>query len=129
MKHTFSPDRSKLLLHADEADRKELSELGDTSSDVAMVVFLLPLIYNSELHWIDPAITGDLTDAPMLGILGEEGDKDRTIFPENYGLVTSGYIGQNEMAQPILERWAFMDYQVRSVLQALRDTGIAIFIS
>jgi hypothetical protein len=63
--------------------------------------FLEPLVCNSELDWIDPTETGDLTEAPMLGIRDEEGK--------------------------VIERWAYMDYQVRSFLSDLADNGYAVF--
>jgi hypothetical protein len=50
------------------------------------------LVGNCELEWLDPADTGDLTDAPMIGI-AERDDSGEVIG--------------------IVARWAFMDYQVR----------------
>jgi len=58
---------------------------------------------NSGLQWIDASETGDLTSAPMLGFKDLENDT-------------------------VLDRWAFMDYQVRSVLEDLRDTGKVVFV-
>lgn len=94
-------------------------------SDIAMFDFLGPLTCNSELEWINPADTGDLTDAPMLGILGSAVRDDET--PRGYN-GPKIYVGPG-LVQPILERWAFMDYQVRSVLEDLRDNGECVFIS
>jgi hypothetical protein len=109
MKHTISPDRKTLTIHVDDAEREELRELGQgIHQDQEMFEFLEPLICNSELEWINPADTGDLTDAPMLGIR---------------------FFDNESRQETILERWAFMSYQVRSVLEDLRDKGEAIFIS
>lgn len=131
MKYKISKDRKTLTITATAKERRELKRTRPNSigTDTAMYEVFEPLVCNSELEWINPVHTGDLTSAPMLGILGEEGDKDRTVFLENYGLIVTGHDGHNTMAQPILERWAFMDYQVRSVLEDLRDTGKAVFIS
>ena len=54
---------------------------------------------NSEFDWIRPEDNGDLTDAPILGVLD---DPDR--------------------------RYGFMDYQIKSVLSELLQTGRVIFI-
>jgi len=107
MKHTISPDRTRLIITADEQDRKDLRELeaegNHIHSDNAMHEFFEPLTCNSDLDWTNPEMTGDLTDAPMLATHG--GD---------FGCV--------------VERWAFMDYQVRSVLEDLRDMGEVVFV-
>lgn len=118
----------------DDEEREALRELRDEDpdkfgTDGQMHDVFESMIANSELCWINPADTGDLTDAPMLGILGEEGTKDHTVFLENYGLVETGRDGHWMMARPILKRWAFMDYQVRSPLDDLLDKGEAVFIS
>jgi hypothetical protein len=120
--YQIAPDRRTLTIFADDTARAELRELPDTlaemeafglsvtiHSDDAMIDAFDRLIANSELDWIRPEETGDLTDAPILGI--------RKAFP-------------NGCAAPlVLERWGFMSYQVRSVLQDLRDTGRAVFVA
>ena len=126
MHYQISADRTSLTFMVTKAERKTIRALGHKAdSDQALYEFFADI----DLAWIDPADTGDLTSAPMLGILGEEGVKDITVFLENYGYVQSGSDGHNTFVQPILERWAFMDYQVRSVLGDLRDYGRAVFIS
>ena len=126
---------SKLIVSPyDDEEREALRELRDEDPDTfgndsQMADVFESMIANSELCWINPSDTGDLTDAPMLGILGEEGIKEHTVFLENYGLVETGSDGHWTMACPILKRWAFMDYQVRSVLDDLLDKGKAVFIS
>ncbi len=108
MKFTISKDRTRLTITADEIERKHLRELPADGhrdaicTDSAMVDWLENLVCNSELDWIRPEETGDLTSAPMLGI--------------------------RDAADQVIERWAFMDYQVRSVLEDLRDKGEVIFI-
>ncbi len=106
MKYTIAPDRSKLTITVDEAERQELRESSSIQQDATMYEFFEPLTCNSELAWVYPDETGDLTDAPMLGLMGE----------------------WNGWHQKIVERWAFMDYQVRSVLEDLRDNGECVFV-
>ena len=108
MKYEITDDRKKLILSIDPEEQAALQltrteDPDDWGTTRLESEVMEPIICNSELQWIDPADTGDLTDAPMLGICDEE---------EN-----------------ILERWAFMDYQVRSFLDDLADHGKATFIS
>jgi len=128
MKHIISPDRKTLTIYVDDQERADLRELGEAiQTDANMHDFLEPLTCNSELQWTDPAWIGDLTSAPMLGILG--GYRPVT----SGGLCPSGPYGHKPAGpgrfQPILERWAFMDYQMRSVLEDLREKGESVFIS
>jgi len=123
MKATFNHDRTRLTITVNEAEREELRNIpsGDEQgcgaiihTDDAMHDFLEPIVCNSELEWVDPADTGDLTSAPMLGIYTRE---DSTLAD-----------GSNLMLCPVTDRWAVMDYQVRSVLEDLRDKGEAVFV-
>ena len=133
MNYHISADRTKLTLIADAEDRAILRQWtaeGDgIGSDRLMYDFLEPITCNSELQWVNPSETGDLTDAPMLGIYGEEGIKDLTVFAPNHGLVETGSDGRNTYVKPILERWGYMSYAVRSLLEDLRDTGEVILVS
>jgi len=63
---------------------------------------LEPLTCNSDLDWINPAESGDLTDAPILGIRDEEG-------------------------KPTDQRWGYMDYQIKDPLEELRKHGQITF--
>lgn len=107
MKHEISSNRKTLTVTFDDADRQALRELppegerGNIQTDIAMIDALEPLTCNSELEWVDPSETGDLTSAPMLGIRNELGS--------------------------VSERWAFLDYQLRSPLVDLLETGKAVF--
>lgn len=104
--HKFNEDRSHLILTIDDEDRDELLEIkhddknyfGSIENEHEVCDYL---VSNSELQWIDPSETGDLTDAPMLGIKDE-----------------------NDI---VIERWAFMNYQIESFLQDLLDKGEATF--
>jgi hypothetical protein len=97
-----------LVITVDSEDQKILRKIRDEApdefrSDNTLYECFEELICNSELQWVDPADTGDLTSAPMLGVLDE--------------------------SEEIVERWAFMDYQVRSPLEDLADSGRVVFIS
>ena len=96
----------KLILTVDAEERQELQEQKESNedfdSDDFMIDFLEPLTCNSDLDWISPEETGDLTDAPMLGIRDEEDN--------------------------VVDRWAFMSYETRSVQQTLLTFGTATFI-
>lgn len=125
MKHTISADRRTLTIAVTESERAILSELPEVQSDKILGEVFEPLVCNSELQWINPADTGDLTSAPMLGILGEESRNNSG----PHGAIQCGGDEKGGFYQPILERWAFMQYQVVSVLETLRDKGECIFIS
>ena len=125
--YSISPDRHTLTIHADEAARAELRswpesqrEADETGggfgsvlhSDKAMYEAFEGLIANSELEWICPEWHGDLTDAPILGILNPNWSEDTDAFEKR-----------------ALERWGFMDYALRSPLEDLRDKGEAVFVA
>ena len=105
--YKFNPDRTKLILWAEPSAMAALEQMkdedqGEFYSHRAEIDVLDRLIANSELDWVSPSETGDLTDAPMLGIRGEDG--------------------------MVIERWAYMAYEVKSFLDDLID-GEAVFIS
>jgi hypothetical protein len=117
MTHTISPDRKTLVIEFSPSERDMLTGLGDLiHQDSTMCDCLEGLTCNSELEWISDQEAhetfGDLTEAPCLGI------RDCVINDEERGL-----------DYPLKERWRFMDYQVRSVLEELRDKGMVVFIS
>lgn len=113
MKHKISDDRSQLTIYVTPEEQAELRELEEIQSDKAMADFLEPLTCNSELEWTGADESGDLTSAPMLGIY------------ERIEIKTKNAEG---FTTALKERWAFMDYQVRSVLEDLRDKGECIFV-
>lgn len=104
MKYKFNSDRSQLIISADATERALLREIPEEEiqSDVMLWDFLEQLVCNSELDWIRPEETGDLTDAPLLGIR----DSENTV---------------------VTERWGFEPYCLRSPLIDLRDSGEVIF--
>ena len=138
MKYQISKDRRTLAVSADPATIKrhlnELAGLGrNIQSDEELHNCFEAMLANSELDWINPADTGDLTSAPMLGILGgemtiEQIEAAAKSKPGIYGSTVCGHANGKDIHQPILERWAFLDYQLRSPLEDLRDNGKAVFI-
>ncbi|SRR6266566_600554 len=94
-----------LILRADSQEQERLraiiAEHGTTYT--AEYEALEPLICNSELTWIEPEEIGALTSAPILGLRNEQGEPSAA--------------------------WGFMDYQVRSFVEDLIETGEAVFIS
>lgn len=127
LSYTVSPDRSTLTLHADETTRLELQDIYNESDDWGSCTMELEvcehLTNNSELQWINPADTGDLTDAPTLGITGEEQREQSG----PYGSTLSGHDEKGPYYYPIEERWSFQPYQVRSFIDDLLEKGHAIF--
>ena len=126
----FTQNENQLTIIVDEDEKMQLQELkmelgSEFQSDKALHDFLEPLVANSELQWIDPKDTGDLTDAPMLGILGEESNENTG----PYGAFPVGHWDDKDWYQPILQRWAFMDYQIRSPLNDLLAIGWVNFRS
>ena len=131
--YEISEDRSTLTIIASPAYMEELQEectgggryWGTAAAEIDL---LEPLISNSELQWIYPDDTGDLTDAPLLGIVG--GDDTHTREQTGpFGCVCAGCDRHGNWYAPILERWGFESYQVRSFLDDLRLTGKAKFIN
>lgn len=107
----------KLTISLEDGELLELSELvlEDGDNDDTMNEWFEDMIANSELEWIDPNDTGDLTDAPMLGITGD----DQISKEGPYGSFEVGYWEDKAWYRPILQRFAYMDYQVISVLSQL----------
>ena len=101
MKYSISADRKQLTITVNESERNELTQMDHIQSDKALYDFFEYLIANSELQWISPEETGDLTDAPMLGIKNEK--------------------------DIVEERWAFMDYMLRSPLEDLKEKEKVVF--
>lgn len=117
-----------LFIIADEDAQnalKEMMEEPDFQSDATLYDAFEQLIANSELMWVHPEDTGDLTNAPLLGILGEMSE-DKT---GPYGFVDAGQDDKTSYYHPIVNRWGFEPYQLRSPLEDLANTGKAVFLS
>jgi len=103
-KLTPYPEKGYAILSCDPNTQAELIVIrGDEDSEWGSIrsqnEILEWFLCNSEWDWIDPSETGDLTDAPMLGIRDDD----------NEGTV--------------IERYAFMPYAIRSFLDDLADSG------
>ena len=132
IKYTIEKDAGTLTLTADEETRKEIRELIESESHCGWrwmeVEALDRLTSNSELQWLSALDTGDVTDAPILGIVAGEDEETR----ENRGPFGAVHVGGGEKGPiyaPILERWGFMDYCVRSFLEDLMNDGKAVFVN
>jgi hypothetical protein len=130
MNHSFNPDKTELTLTIGKSERHFLKTFKGEFTDKIMVEMFEDLIDATELDWIDPSVTGDLTSAPMLAIWGGE----RPLLPgetEGKGNLTAFYVWGNPPEKPyiraVLGRWAFLDYQLRSPLEDLRDAGQCVF--
>ena len=130
MKHS-EDKHGRLVIEADAEDRAAMQrmerEIGEEfDSDETMRFFLTPIERALDLDWIDPSVTGDLTDAPMLAVLGdvEPGAGGVLVgrWPDAAGVVQGWY-------RPVLKRWAFMDYQITSPQRQLLETGRCVWDS
>jgi hypothetical protein len=97
-------------------------------SDAFLHELLEPLVTGDEFTWLAEGCTGDLTSAPMLGILGDEmPGPDEAEAALGTGLVHVGCWHHEErlrqMYRPVLKRWAFMAYQITSPQRELAETG------
>ena len=126
---SFNQDRSNLILTVDletqEYLREEEQNNDDFHSDNFMFDFMEGFIGNNEYVWIAPETCGDLTSAPMLGILSEEEP-----LPEGAGQNGSGWVisGPN-LGHQVTERWAWMMYQIQSLQGELAQKGKVILVS
>jgi hypothetical protein len=101
-------------------------------SDAFMHELLEPLVTGDEFTWLPEGFTGDLTSAPMLGILGDEmPGPDDAEAAVGTGLVHVGcrpHEGRlRHIYRPVLKRWAFMPYLVRRPQADLADDGECVW--
>lgn len=130
MRCVFHPDR--LVMTATRRERRHLTALRRTHPDRfgtldCLVAALEEMTGDDEFVWLPEGTTGDLTAAPMLGVLGEEEDAPAGWTRETGGAglypVWVGPTGGRVC--PVLARWAFLDDAVTSPLDALADEGEA----
>ena len=135
MKYEISQDRHRLTFTVAAEEQKLLRLLSEEDpdgfcSDNTMYEWFEGLTCNSDLYWIPEDVTDDLTSAPMLGIesreMTEQQIKEASI--QYYGLIDAGFCDGAQQYLPVLERWAYEPYQIRSPLQDLRDHGCCVFI-
>jgi hypothetical protein len=87
---------------------------------------------NSEYDWLAEGTTGDLTSAPMLGVLGQEVPGPASLSEPGSGYLNVGRWpdkwGESQLwYQPVIERFAFMNYMVTSPQRELLERGEAFF--
>lgn len=130
MEHTFENGDLVITIDADtQAHLAERQTEDDFDSVNYMYDVFEDLVCNSNLDWISPDITGDLTDAPILGILGEaipgsEGD----------GVLAGCYPPEDcpdgepvPHYHPVIDRWGYMDYALKCPQEDLANHGKVVF--
>jgi hypothetical protein len=123
----FLQNDVQLTLYITDEEKAELRRMENEDpqhfgSDEAMWDFFEPMMNNSSLSWVNASDTGDLTDAPMLGIIDYENTCKEKKGP--YGAID---LGMGEYA-PIVKRWAFVEYESTSVLNMLLTIGKCMFV-
>ncbi len=137
LSYTISADRRSLTIRADDEARAELRSLkaetcdaddcGEWGTDRMMEDIFEQLICNSELEWIRPETCYDLTDAPILGILGTE-EEAAQCTPAQWEAYRANRNGSGiQYDRPVIERWGYLSYAMRSPLDDLLDRGEAGF--
>lgn len=128
----YDRDKNMIITAPEETRevlRQRLADDEDTfDTDQAMHEILEGLECNSELMWINPCDTGDITDAPILGIMGQECRKKELPQPR-FGQMVCGHDPQGDWYQPILARWGWMSYAVKSLQRELLEEGKAVLLS
>ena len=138
MQHHVSDDRTKLTFTIDESEQALIRELIEENAedpdyirrDNTMYDWFEGIMCNSELSWTSSDLTGDLTYAPMICIFG-----DTMALPKGLkkwdllqGTRLSGCWDDTIWVDPILERWAYMNYAVRSPMEDLLEYGKTTFV-
>lgn len=120
MKFTISPGKSQLRFHLDEEEKAEIARAESPEKKQELIqTWREHLLCNSELQIVFPENTGDLTDAPMFGIYGEE----TTEKSGPHGCRHIGFWDGKARYQPILERWAYTSYQILDPWEELAKNG------
>ena len=118
-------ENGDLKISVTPEERAILGEMEDRHTDVDLHDFFEGLIANSEYEWVLPEYCGALTDAPMLGIYGPERELREG---ENLDfLCLVGGWEDKTWVQDVVKCWAFMNYQIDSVLEVLFQSGSIIF--
>lgn len=127
-------DHCRLVLTLDDQNRFILNEeCQDHQAKLDYIEDSLHerLICNDQFEFGSPAVCGDLTDADMIGVLGEDHDYDGPAFSspaDTTGGVGSGYVRTSPgKACKVLARWAYMSYQVRDWREELVETGHCVW--
>ncbi len=120
-------ERLVLSIEGSESELEEVTEHygDDWEADEAAWDLLEDLFKETDLSWLDASDTGDLTDAPLIGSYGDP----RTEKGGPFGCSDVGFWDGSRWYSPIIERWGYMDYQVRSTMRDLKENGKVIFVS
>lgn len=127
----ISPDRKTLTITADDETKRIIRENRDdhdddyAGTDKEMFDLFDDVLPNCSFEWVNPSETGDLTEAPMLGLFGEDEEVEPVDNEVPAGFRLSGHDGKTCRAQPILWRWAWMSYAVESLIDHLLEHGEA----
>jgi hypothetical protein len=132
MTYDISEDRRTLTLRVHDTEEQDhLKTLRDEDENWGTTwmecEILEGMLANCGLQWVNPCDTGDLTDAPLLGELDSEENQSR-IQRGPHGAVCVGRDEGGNWYCPILERWGYPSYALRSFLEDLADTGKVEFI-
>jgi hypothetical protein len=88
-------------------------------------------LFAAGYDWVRPEESGDLTSAPMFGLRGSELPIPERMTNENdRGDLCVTYWDNNKREgtfAPVLKRWAYMNYAVRTFLDDMIDDGHADF--
>jgi hypothetical protein len=127
---TVTKKEQRFLQAAQHRDEKGRCE-PPFDSDRFMHDLFDPMVTNG-FKWLPEGCTDDLTSAPMLGVLGDEmPGPDDTQDAIGMGLLHVGrghHKGRlRRTYQPVLRRWAFMDYALTSPQRELADTGRCVW--
>lgn len=94
-------------------------------TEAFMTDLLEQMVTNDCFMWIGSEVTHDLTEAPMLALLGDE-EESATGGPGLY-LVGRPHDAEHDHYQPVLFRWAFMNYQITTPQKDLLEKGEAVW--
>lgn len=118
--------RLKSYLRRDRKEKLASHELAFDSGDL-LYDLLQPMFTNDSYCWLPEGTTGDMTSAPIVGILGDEMPgpaKDKAVCAGLYHCGRWEVDGDlREIYQPVLRRWAFMDYALTSPQRELAERG------
>ena len=121
-------ERRRLAAYMRRNDKGKLDTFEPCfDSDDFLADLLEPMFTDDCFSWLPEGTTGDMTSAPMLGILGDEMPGPPSKEAECSGLYNCGRWEINgelrDMYQPVLQRWAFMNYALTSPQRELAETG------
>ena len=117
MQHKILPNGNLRL----SADPEELAD-ADTIEEA-----LEHLLANSDLCWIDPSICGDLTGAPILAVL-DYPEQSYEALPGS-GRVGCGFWDGKHWSYRVAQRWGWMSYAVKDLLEELKERGEAVLLA